>query len=373
MQRLKISLVMLCLVLGLILTPFSANAANIHIRYFEAADAILDTETFQIFSFSALQGENVTLVAYGLQEDLIPALTVLDIEGRILAEDLNPNSLPVASLQLTAPTNGLYTFLVSRLTQTGGLVRALLFVGDPLTEDLSLLDSIDPFLPSRAFLFGGDENDPVRVAIAVPENQTPVSEVYASRGTDLEAPPLAERTTPVQTVVWENDQGDVFYTVTIRTAPDPLPVTRHHRALFAKVHRQSNQQIFQIDVNQGSPNPEFVERPICLGTSRGTTLLAGPSTTYRDQRPSANGEELEVVGENGDFYLVVDLDNPLGGSWIPKNAIDGLTGLGQSGSPCARVREVPPPPGRQSPPCGRPPQPASRRAEPLRRLAPFRK
>jgi hypothetical protein len=49
---------------------------------------------------------------------------------------------------------------------------------------------------------------------------------------------------------------------------------------------------------------------------------------------------VELIGENGDFYLILDATNPKGGSWIPKAA---LSGINTGGLDCSRVLPFPAP------------------------------
>jgi len=335
MQKRLALLLSLLVMLGGLLFPLTAHANIIHLRYFESADAFLTTEQFQQFSFSALQEEKVTLVAYGLEDGLVPALTLLDVDGRVLAEALNVAQNPVVDLTFVVPQNGLYNFLVSRQSENGGLVRVMLFEGDPLKDDLSLLDTIDPFLPSRAFLLGGDDVNPVRVRIAITENMTAGDGVFASRGTQLQVPPQQERFTPVKVAEWLNDNGQIFYTLNIRTFPEPLPTTFKNRALFAQT-RQASAGLIRIDVNEGG-EPTLVDRPQCVGFVQGGVFSNGPSAVYNQFAAPQIGAEVEIVGQHSTYFLVVDPSNPTGGSWIDKSHISFPA---SDDLDCGRVQEM---------------------------------
>src|SRR5687768_7747118 len=107
-------LVAAVLILSLMLIQIPAKANTLHIRYFESTDTFLVQEQFRVLSIAGLEGELLTIVAYGLDDGMVPSLTLLSPEGITLAEDLNPDANPVAFLQTTVPSNGIYPFLVSR-------------------------------------------------------------------------------------------------------------------------------------------------------------------------------------------------------------------------------------------------------------------
>ncbi len=338
----KLGLLLGCL---LLLGTFSANAANIHLRYFESVDAFLTEERFQRYSFAGLADEEITIVAYGLDENVIPTLTVFDTIGSTLIENPNEDELSAVAVRFTVTENGIYTFLVSRQTDEGGLIRVMVFEGDPLTDDRSLLDEVDPLLPARAFLFAGDEVDPVEIQISVVDDDDPETsqvKVYASRGTDVELPPLEERTEPVTTRIWENTDSERIYTVNIRALPEPVA---HVNGFFSRKQQEDlpDSGILQIDVNEGG-EPEPVKRPLCIAFVLETVQsFGGPSA--EDYPPATllnRGEEVEIVGQNGEFLLIVDPNSDTGGSWIPSVSVDIPSGL--DSEDCSRVQEVAAPP-----------------------------
>lgn len=339
---------LLLLGMMLLMAP-SSHASNIHLRYFESADALLTNSAFQLFSFAAIDGEKVTVVAYGIDDNLLPTLTVLDVNGITLAEDLNEDANEVSVIELVAPDNGLYTFLVSRRSDAGGLVRVLLFTGDPLSGNLTRLDTVDPLLPGRAYLVaGGSTEEPLEMAVTVLEEEeadttdtspsTP-TEIFAARGSELSAPPVEERTSPIQQKGWENEEGDIFYTLIVRALPDPLPATSQKLgAQFSTMAQFLDIVDIQIDIGQGG-EPEPIQRPICKGNVIVTSpLLAGPAETYIEVGDITAPQDVEIIGFFGQYLLILDLNSPTGGSWIARNSVQIDETL--SSPSCARVVEM---------------------------------
>ena len=64
----------------------------------------------------------------------------------------------ITAIQHTARTAGLYYFEVKNESGKEGLIRTMLFVGEPLSQDITLLDELNPLLPSKAFMVAGDPN-----------------------------------------------------------------------------------------------------------------------------------------------------------------------------------------------------------------------
>jgi hypothetical protein len=321
MKKTTVIVAVILLLLGAVLTT---DAANIHIRYFESADVILGDSRFQIFSFSALEDEQVTIVAYGLEEGIVPGITVLDPTGTTMVEDLNSEGTPVAVAELIAPENGTYTFLVSRQSDVSGLMRVMLFEGEALGQDLTLLDTIDPFLPSRAYLVAGDEEDPIEMTIRVlldadDESAENPPTIFASRGTEVEVAPFEERINPVQQYSWLNSQGDIFYTLNVRPLPEPVPTTSKAITLFSPRSDVTDLEDIEITLGDGG-EPEMLQRAVCLATAlAGAEVLAGPGDDYAVLETLGGGEQYEIVGENGMYVQVVDVNNPSGASWILKS------------------------------------------------------
>jgi hypothetical protein len=333
------------LVLGIMLIAAPAGAANVLMRYFESADVILTDEQFQFFSYSALEGEEITIVAYGLDEGMVPALTLLDQNSSTVAEDPNIESEPVAVIEYTTPVNGVYTFSVNRLTDAGGLMRVMVFTGDALGGDYSLLDTIDPLLPSRAYLVSAPESGSSSMTIQVEPTAGTTGDgplVYASRGTAEEVPALDERTTAIEERTWVNEAGEVFYTVNVRATPEPLPFASKLAGFFDMQVQQLETATIHMDIGEGSDNPEFIPRPECRAEIQSSTeLLAGPSDDYISLGQIPSGQAVEIAGENGDYFLVFDANNPTGASWVLKSSVRPVSDL--TGEDCARVELVPAP------------------------------
>ncbi|MBZ0309401.1 MAG: hypothetical protein K8I82_25275, partial [Anaerolineae bacterium] len=326
-------------VLFLLLVVAPLQAANIHLHFFESADSVLTDERFQRYSFSALVDEKITVVAYSLEADAIPMLTVFDTIGSTLVENSNDEALSAVAVQFTAPENGIYTFLVSRQTDVGGLIRVMVFEGDPIEEDRTLQDTVDPLLPARAFLFAGDETDPVEVNISVIDDDdpdTPALEIYAARGTDIELPPLEERTTPIESVTWENNDPERLYTVNVRALPDPVAAIKGYLSPW---HQTGDPITFGVQIEEGGPVEEVI-RPTCQAQIRETVQsYTGPDAeAYPSSSLFQAGQNIEIVGTNGDFYLIVDPDSDTGGSWIPMISIELVSAL--ESVDCSRVVEV---------------------------------
>lgn len=343
MQRRGIIFLLVGILIVVIFQP--VHAANIHLRYFESADLLLTEERFQRYSFSALAGENVTIVVYGLDESVIPMLTLFDPAGSTLLDNPNEDGKHVVAAKFTPAENGIYTFLVTRQTEAGGLIRVMVFEGEPLTDDRSLLDEVDPLLPARAYLFAGDDIDPVEIEISVVEDddpQTPAPDVYAARGTDVELPPLEERTQPVTRRSWRNDNSERVYTLNVRALPEPI---LHINGFFSRTKQDTpaTKAILRVDVNEGGV-PEFVARPTCGGfVLESVTSYGGPSTeTYQEGTALNRGQSIEIVGENAEFYLIVDPNSETGGTWVAKDTVDVPVGL--ESEECERVEEVEEPP-----------------------------
>lgn len=79
------------------------GAQNIHLHYYEAWDSELSATGIQQFSFAGEANQAVTIVSYGLDEQVIPDLVVLDPSGLPLAENFNDDFSPVISSQVTLP------------------------------------------------------------------------------------------------------------------------------------------------------------------------------------------------------------------------------------------------------------------------------
>lgn len=341
MPRINLLFATLLLLLSALLAT-SASANTIHLRYFESADMLLTDSRFQLYSVAALEGEQVTLVAYGLDEGLIPSVSLFDINGLTIAETTNPDQQPVAVLEVTIPATGLYTILVSRQSEVGGVARLMLFEGDPL-RDIRFLDTVDPFLPSRAYLIEADTDGVISVSVMDDDDpQTPLPLVFASRGTENAPPPAQERLTPIDRFSWQTSQGAVFYTLNLQASPDSLlPTSGKLGAFLSRSAQFLSLATIQVEIGEGAEVLDFFGRDLCTGTTNADSdLLAGPGQQFIVVGRLAQSSAVEIIGSADQFWLVVNPTSPTGGSFIPKAAVN----LTSSQDDCCRANsEILPP------------------------------
>ncbi|XWX05595.1 hypothetical protein VZO05_15655 (plasmid) [Aggregatilineales bacterium SYSU G02658] len=205
---------------------FSSQAQEdfTYLYYFESDDANLSAVDSKEYAFATLRGERVTIVVYGLDALVRPRLRVFNAAGTQIGVGQTPPDQPyITFFQINATGNDLYTFRVERAGGEGGLARVMLFEGEPLNQDLTLLDDLNPLLPSRAFMVAGRDNEEgLRVLVEVLDvpyyDQRPV--VFASRGTLAELPDITERFNPSDTFLWFNRDGRQVYFVNIRPTPE---------------------------------------------------------------------------------------------------------------------------------------------------------
>lgn len=330
----------LILLLGLMGIMAPTQAANIFVRYFESADVVMTDSSFQLFTYAALENEHITIVAYGLDEAMVPALILLDANGVTVAEDLNTDSGAVAVVEHPANENGVYTFVASRLTDVGGLMRVMVFEGDPMEADFSLLDTVDPLLPSRAYLIASPDDDSVDMAVyVIPDPDNPTAElplIFATRGTDDASPSAEDRLKAADEFGWVNEGGQSFYTVNVRATPEPL-IAKLKINDFMSVRLQALVvATIQLDLGEGTEDPQLIERPSCGGVLiRGADFLAGPSEDFIAVGRGQGGMSVEILGENGDYFLIVDVNNAVGASWVLKADVNPTSDL--QGAECSRV------------------------------------
>lgn len=290
------------------------EADTIHMRFFESSDFVLEEDRFQLFSFSGLEAESVTLVIYGLEERLVPGVTLFAPDGSSLAEDLNEEEDSIAVVQAELPVNGMYTFLVSRQTDAEGLFRIMLIEGDPLQPDTTLLDTVDPFLPSRAFIVAGNSESPVDMRVSLVEDEE-TTELFVSRGGEFNIPDFDERTTPVTFNTWVNDE-DQFYTLNVRGVPEAV---RRFNASLSRFGQTLGATVYEIEVGAGTEEGDFVPRPLCIDNINAlTNLFSGPSDNSETVGELPLGTEVEMTGvdDSGDWIQIVNPESPTGASWI---------------------------------------------------------
>jgi Ca2+-binding RTX toxin-like protein len=217
---------MLCVwLLGMLPTALQAQTddTTVYLYYFESDDAQLQTETTQPYAFVPLRGEKVTIVSYGLDANVYPTISVRNDEGTPVASAPNPENSTVAVTQFIATQTGIFRFDVGRNSTAGGVVRVMLFVGDPLNQDVTYVDKLNPLLPSRAFMVAGRNTaEGLRMLVDVLPvdrfGRTPF--VFASRGTFKLSAPTVERFDAVDYIQWFNTDGQEIYTVNIRPTPE---------------------------------------------------------------------------------------------------------------------------------------------------------
>jgi hypothetical protein len=338
------------LVLGLLLIPMrerlgTSQANTIFLRHFESADVFLTDQSLQVFSLSALAEEELTIVVYGLEPGLEPALSLFNAEGQTIAEDINQPGEAVAVLSFRAEQNGVYSFVVSRRNEQGGLVRVMLFEGQPLGTDYSLLDTVDPLLPSRAYLVAGDSQRPVVMTIQVQETAEEGAEppqVFASRGTQLAPPPLEERLTAVEQFTWENTNGNIFYTLNVRAIPEPVGVSHKLGGQFRQLGQFLETADIRLDIGLGQDEADRVLRPICQGkTIAPSERSLGPGQDFADVGSLPADQAVEVLGFQADYFLILDTQSNTGATWVPADDLQMVSDV--EGPDCGRVAEIPAP------------------------------
>ncbi len=200
-----------------------------YLYYFESDDTLLSSNNrSKRYSFGTQPDEKVTLLVYGLDDLIVPHLALYNANGELIREGTSPLNQYVTGLQFEAGDKELFFFEVSAKNNATGVVRAMLFEGDPYDYDLTLLDTINPLLPGRAFLIAGDHIDAaidglnVRVEVLpVPRFDDERPQVFASRGTEAQYPVLEERITPDKQRGWANTSDVPVYTINVRAAPEP--------------------------------------------------------------------------------------------------------------------------------------------------------
>jgi Ca2+-binding RTX toxin-like protein len=268
-----------------------------YLYYFEAEDVRLSPRAgIARYAFAPLPNERVTLVAYGLDGRIQPRITLKRADGSLLSRSVTDPAQPaIAALTYNARENELLFFDVERITGDEGLVRVMLFEGDPLNRDLTFLDSMNPLLPNRAFMVAGrDDSEGLRVLVEVLDVPfSPVKpQVFASRGTLEEMPPPEERLRPSDTFLWFNQDGRKIYLVHVSSTPEELTdATENVSYTFINV---SNFLYFDyyFTVGAGSDPVRLLERDECAAfVSRAECVNASPSFGREERIPPPPIEE----------------------------------------------------------------------------------
>jgi hypothetical protein len=123
-----------------------------------------------------------------------------------------------------------------------------------------------------------------------------------------------------------------------------VPVSRKESGWLSWRNQFLDLTTLRLDLGAGSENPEFIPRQACgASVPTATALLNGPGDEYGESGTVLPaGTTVEIVFESGDYYLIVDLNNPAGGGWVPKSAV--ILAVERDGLQCGRVETIPAPP-----------------------------
>jgi Ca2+-binding RTX toxin-like protein len=213
-----------------------SDSSPLYLYYFETDDVLLETGQTQAYQFTAFDDEKVTIVAYGLDSLVRPEITLLNEAGETVATGRSTLEQPyVRYIQFTATKDETFTFNVNAVeaVEGGGLARVMLVEGEPIGGDLTYLDTVNPLLPGRVFMVAGsDEIDTdvtaSQVGIRTGAEVLPVvrfrdkPDIFVSRGSTEELPPIAERFNPNTSHVWFNENGNKFYFFTVHAIPEQV-------------------------------------------------------------------------------------------------------------------------------------------------------
>lgn len=243
---LTINLILIAIVGWVVTADEATNTIldqSVYLYYFESDDALLDVGETQLYTFAPLPGEDVTIVVYGLDDFASPSVSLFGPTSSLIesassldqpiAED-TPEVLYITSIEYVATTEGLHHFEVKNESGEKGLVRTMLFVGEPINEDITLLDELNPLLPSKAFMVAGDpdrewENEltgetiqglRTEVDVLPIERIDRTPDVFTSYSTLSYLPDINSRLEPVNFIRWFNEDEEEIYLVNIRPLPE---------------------------------------------------------------------------------------------------------------------------------------------------------
>jgi Ca2+-binding RTX toxin-like protein len=210
----------------------------LYLYYFETDDVLLREGESQQYRFATLPDEDVTLVAYGLDALVLPQLTLYDAAGELVTTGISAeNQGYVQTIRFSSDELELFSFEVTALSadENGGLVRVMLFEGEAIGGDLTYIDTVNPLLPGRAFMVSGSDKEHLsgnlglqtRVQVLPVERFRERPEVFASRGSEAELPPLDDRFDPGESDEWWNEGEESVFFFTVSPIPEQLTdVTR---------------------------------------------------------------------------------------------------------------------------------------------------
>ena len=249
---LTINLILLSIIGQIVTANETTNAIleqSIYLYYYESDDEFLDVGETQLYTFAPYPGENITIVTYGLDETALSTVSLYDASGDLVATgssnqitanpdarnaDDRPQTPYATAIQHTATSGGLYYFEVTNESGKAGLVRSMLFVGEPFNDDLTLIDELNPLLPSKAFMVAGDstrewENELTGETIQGLRTEVDVQQieridrapdVFTSYSTLSYLPNVEERLQPDNFFRWFNEDDEEIYLVNVRPLPE---------------------------------------------------------------------------------------------------------------------------------------------------------
>jgi Ca2+-binding RTX toxin-like protein len=294
---------------------------SIYLYYYESDDSFLDVGESQLYTFAPIPGEDITIVAYGLDDTAQTSISLFDNNQNLVATGTNnqvtepsddpdapPQSEYITAIQHTANSRGLYYFEVKNESGKAGNIRTMLFVNDPFDTDLTLIDELNPLLPSKAFMVAGDpEREWVNeltgetlqglrteVDVLPIERIDRTPDVFLSHSTLSYLPDVVERLQPLTFKRWFNQEEQEIYLVNIR--PIPEKETEETRAILDDIDYQtynSNNFFFfeyLFSVGNGS-DPIALDRGAgsCAGLADRIECVSGDPNLGREE--SSSGDE----------------------------------------------------------------------------------
>jgi hypothetical protein len=326
-----------------------SDSTPLYLYYFETDDVLLETGQTQAYQFTAFAGEKVTIVVYGLDSLVRPEITLINEASEVAATGRSTVEQPyVRYIQFTANKDETFTFDVSvvEAAEGGGLARVMLVEGEPIDGDLTYLDTINPLLPGRVFMVSGsDEIDTdvtaSEVGLRTGAEVLPVTrfrekpDIFVSRGSTEELPPITERFNPNTSHVWFNSDSDKFYFFTVHAIPEQLTsvtaeveyealnlLTFFYFDYFFIVGAGSDPVLLSQETQPCSEvtleNRENCERvpPVVLPPAPQTEgmIPSSPPLVVVDTEPPVLdvsracffGDNYDYVHSEGNFYFIID-------------------------------------------------------------------
>ena len=348
---LSINLILLTIISRVVLAGENTNAIleqSVYLYYYESDDKLLDVGESQLYTFAPIPGEDITIVSYGLDDTARTSISLFDGSGNLVATgtsnqitekpedtatDESPQSPFITAIQYTANSGGLYSFDVKNESGEEGLVRTMLFVGEPFNTDLTLIDELNPLLPSKAFMVAGDPNreweneltgETIRglrteVDVLPIERIDRAPDVFLSYSTLSYLPDVSERLQPVTFERWFNEDEQEIYLVNIR--PIPEQETEANRAILEDIDYQtynSNNFFFfeyLFSVGNGS-DPIALDRGAgaCAGLADRVDCISGdpnfgreiPSSTDAIESDASVAETAQLTVQGEVITVTVD-------------------------------------------------------------------